>query len=188
MAAFEISDLRRKVIISLNDAKAKIRSGSADEVIGRYIVRTLSSYFSAIRGDPLKEGLDDALVVALILKKALQLKEFRQMLRLKRLPRGPAFCIDDFIDIPAANDAALVVAERYSSGEISREFALSELESIVFDFYGQSPKDGKTMDRLLNELVERAQWLDQAILGFVDLVADGDREKAEQIAKELAGK
>lgn len=134
------------------------------------------------------EGLDDDFVVALILKKALDLKEFRQLLRLRRTPRGPSFCIDDLVDIPAGKDAALRVAKRFSSGEITRENALSDLETMVADFYGQHPKDGKTIEKLLKDLVQRADWIDKTIHDFLDHVAHGDRENAELLAKNLLGK
>lgn len=174
--------------ISLSTLKAIVDEKEAAPVLDRFIQRTIAAYISATRGSVAEAStLNDDLIVAAVLTQLKKIPEVRTFLGLNRKGRGQKFCTAALLRSPSVRDRALTVAEKFASKLLSDETALSELEIIVEEFFGDSPKDDSTLVRMLSELVEHASALNTDLESVLESF-HGNVEEAERWAREVVGK
>lgn len=147
--------------ISLKSLKALIEDKEAVQVLDRFVERTLQAYLAASRSETVSPELDDAIVVAAVLTQLRKLPEVRSFLGLKRIPRGQKFSTDALLRSSGAKNHLLDMAAQYQAGNLSRQDALDQLEILALDFFGESPKDDTTLERLLSELVDEHNAIEE---------------------------
>lgn len=141
--------------LTLNEAVKIVGDGSAEDYLQRFIEKTLEARHAAlIDGAALTPESDDAFIAAQCLALVLDEPGVRQVLNLKRLPRGRAF--DPWELAARSGMRAMHTAMRYRLGLIDQPAALNELANACEDVYGKQPKDDKTLASMLQELIGEA--------------------------------
>ncbi len=175
-------------VVSLIDEKTAV------PVLELFIDRAFGYYYGALRHPTASpqdiyesQAIDDAVVVALVLRRLMKTPDVRSFLGLKRKGRGEKFNVSEMLNSSKVSNDVLSVAEKYDFGLIGKEQALNNLDILVTDYFGESPKDDSTLERMLSDFVDHAKWLNES-LALLLYSFDGDKDAAEAWAKKSMGK